>query len=242
MSWPKPLGNLPQPALRRLARLAPLRPADAALVEAAVADGRTLRTRSELASEGQEIAEPRLVVSGWAARARLLADGRRQFLSFLLPGDLIGLSRQPRPLAASTVVALTDVTVCAAPPTHASPLLAEAYAVSQAMDEAYLLDHITRLGRLNAQERISDLLLELHERLDLAGLVAHDGFELPLTQETLADALGLTSVHVNRMVQLMRRDGDLQWRGGRLTLPDPAALARKVGRTPIRVSAAPHAG
>jgi CRP-like cAMP-binding protein len=95
---------------------------------------------------------------------------------------------------------------------------------------------VTRLGRLNAQERIGDLLLELNERLALAGLADPQGFAMPLTQEMLADALGLTPVHVNRMLQLARREGDIEWRPGRVTLTDVAALAQKVGRAPVRVS------
>lgn len=225
------------PALVRLAGLAPLGAADMRAVAAAAAVPTASRVRGELVREGEEVAQSRLLLSGWAARVRILADGRRQFLSFLLPGDLIGSCRHPRPLAVASVTALTDVTWCWAPDADALPGLAGAYAVSHAMDEAHLLGHVARLGRLSAQERIADLMLELHDRLNAAGLALRGGFHMPLTQEVLADALGLTSVHVNRMLQLMRRDGDLQWRQGRLTLPDPVALARKVGRQPVRVTA-----
>lgn len=225
------------PALLRLSRLAPLEETDVATLAAVIADGRPVRKRRELLTEGKEIGDTALIVDGWAARSRILADGRRQFLSFLIPGDLIGLCRQSRPLAVSTVVALTDLTVCSVPPVKGHPALDEAYAVSHAYEEAYLLAHITRLGRLNAQERIADLFLELYERFSLVGLVSQNGFALPLTQEALADALGLTSVHVNRRLRVMRREGDIKWESGRLTMPDPAALARKIGRPPVRVSA-----
>lgn len=231
--------NLELAALRRLSRLAPV---DQAALAAALGEQRTVRVHRDLIREGQEIVEPRLIVAGWAARSRILPDGRRQFLSFLLPGDLIGMCRQPRPLAVATVVALTDVVYCVAPPRDAIPHLTDAYATSGAIEEAHLLGHILRLGRLNAQERIGDLFLELHERLDLAGLVSRDGFEMPLTQEMLADALGLTAVHVNRMVQQMRRDNDVKWKNGRLTLVDPVALTRKIGRASIRVSLDAPAG
>jgi len=227
------------PAMLRLSRLAGLTATDLALLESGMLTGHLARSRREILREGQEITGAQIIVSGWAVRARLLADGRRQFLSFLLPGDLIGHCRHSRPLAVSTIVALTDVRLCAAPASSTSASLAEAYAVSQALDEAYLLSHITRLGRLNAQERIGDLMLEFHERLTLAGLVTHNGFEMPLTQEALGDALGLTSVHINRMLQLMRREGDLTLKGGRLILSDPPVLARKVGRAPIHVTANP---
>ena len=224
------------PALVRLSRLASLDEPAVAAIEGAIAQAQPCRNRRELVAEGDPIVGAKLIVRGWAARVRMLADGRRQFLSFLLPGDLVGLCRQPRPIAASTVVALTDLVVCTAPSAAVSPALEEAYAVSHALEEAYLLAHITRLGRLTAQERIGDQMLELLERLELAGIAVNDGFDMPLTQEMLADALGLTPVHVNRMLQLARREGDLHWRNGRLTLPDRVTLADKVGRAPIRVS------
>lgn len=227
-----------QPAVTRLAALAALDRVSLARLEVAVESAHLLKPREELLSEGSAVGEPQLIVSGWAARVRVLSDGRRQFLSFLLPGDLVGLCSQPRPLAVSTVAALTPLSVCIAPTADPGSPLADAYAASRALDEAYLLAQITRLGRLNAQERIGDLLLELYERLSLAGLAAHGAFELPMTQETLADALGLTPVHTNRMLQQARREGDLRLNSGRATLGDVAALTRKLGRTATRVSAA----
>ena len=224
------------PALTRLMALAALdQPAIAAL-QAAMEEARAVRSRRDIITEGREITQALLLLSGWAARVRLLPDGRRQFLSFLLPGDLIGACDHPHAVAVSTVIAMSDVTVCALPQAEPGSPLHIAYAVSRAIDEGHLLAQITRLGRLNAQERISDLLLELYERLTLNGSVSGNGFDLPLTQETLADALGLTSVHVNRMLQQARREGDMQWRVGHVKLSDPAGLARKIGHVPVRVS------
>lgn len=229
----------PQSALTRLSALAPLDDRAVAALSDAIAQAQPVRARRELMAEGNAIDHAKLIVSGWAARMRLLPDGRRQLLSFLLPGDLVGLCEQPAPLAVSTVVALTDVTACAAPPAAVSPTLAQAYATSRALDEGYLLAQIVRLGRYTAQERIGDLLLELLERLQLAGLASQGSFDLPLTQETLADALGLTSVHVNRMLQLARKQDSLHWKNSRLTLPDPGRLAQEVGRVAVRVSGEP---
>lgn len=231
---------MPRPALRRLAAIAALDSPAIVALRSAIDHVQLLPVHSELLVEGAPVGEPRLIVSGWAARVRILADGRRQFLSFLLPGDVIGLNRHARPVAVCTVTAITEVGICPLPDAAGSPALAEAYAVSQALDEAYLLAHIVRLGRLNAQERIGDLLLELAERLAHAGLADNDSFHMPLTQEMLGDALGLTSVHINRMLQIARRDGVLSLRGGRVTLHDRAALARSVGRAPVRIAAMPH--
>lgn len=223
------------PAQLRLARLALLDAADTQALALAMAQGRVVRVRRELVGEGRPVGEPQLIVDGWAARIRLMPDGRRQILSFLLPGDIIGRCRQPAPLSASTVIALTDVTVCVPPAAPDGSALAEAYATSEALSEAYLLAHITRLGQMAARERILDLLLELDERLSLAGLSDDGRFRVPLTQELLGDTLGLTSVHINRMLQQARQLGDLTWKGDRVELNDRGALVTAVGRVRPRI-------
>ncbi|WP_294235900.1 Crp/Fnr family transcriptional regulator [uncultured Sphingomonas sp.] len=218
------------PAILRLSALASLDNADLALLRNAMDAPRIYPVRHTFLTLGRPIAEPLLLLQGWAARVRILPDGRRQFMSFYLPGDVIGVSHQAMPLASATVMALTECTVCPAPPAPAGSGLAQAYAVAEALDEAYLLGHVVQLGRLNAQERISDFLLEIYERLSLAGLTVGGSFEMPLTQEMLADALGLTPVHVNRMIQQARRDGELMWKSGRVLLRDPERTARSIGR------------
>ena len=230
------------PAILRLAALATLREDELELLRAAARGGqRRIPMRREILIEGRPITEAVLILSGWACRVRMLSDGRRQILGFLVAGDLLGCCQHARPVASTTVVALTDVSLCAAPPPP-HPLergrgLAEAYAVSAALDEYYQNSQIARIGRLTAYERIADLFLELSERLTLAGLASRSRLPMPLTQETMADALGLTSVHVNRMLQSLRRDGALVLQGGYATLRDPAALAEQVDRRPVMVTA-----
>ncbi|WP_294274892.1 Crp/Fnr family transcriptional regulator [uncultured Sphingomonas sp.] len=224
------------PALIRMSRLTALDGASVQAVKEAIARPQQFRPRRDLMVEGRDIGGPQLILSGWAARVRLLLDGRRQFLNFLLPGDFVGLYHHRRPIAPTSIITLTDVTTCVPPELGTLPALDEAYAVAQAMDEAYLLAQIARLGRMNAMERIADLMLELYERLAMSDLTHGRSFDLPITQETLADALGLTAVHVNRMLQAARRAGDLIWSSRSMTIPDPKSLARKVGRAQIRVT------
>jgi CRP-like cAMP-binding protein len=170
-------------------------------LEAATRRPRTVLARRELIVERLEIAEAMVLLDGWAARVRQLADGRRQVLAILLPGDVIGMCDHEHPVATSSAVAITDVQVCTAPGRAQSRALSRVYALSRALEESFLMAQITRLGRLHAYERVADLLLELLERLELAGS-AHDGrFTIPITQELLADTLGLTSVHINRTLR-----------------------------------------
>lgn len=226
------------PAITRLASLVDLDANAHSALQLAVQRPRRTKVRRELVGEGEEITSTHLILSGWAARVRILEDGRRQILHFLLPGDLVGSHGQDRPVASPSVVAITELDSCTAPSAAVSPTMAKAYAHSRALEEAYLLSQVTRLGRLNAHERIADFLLELHERLEFGGLAAKGRFSMPITQEVIADTLGLTSVHVNRTIQDLRRNGSVDWKGREVHLPDPEALGRRIGRSPIRVTAA----
>ncbi|PVX30031.1 Crp/Fnr family transcriptional regulator [Sphingomonas pokkalii] len=198
---------------RRLSGLAQLTDPDRALLQDATLHPQLVPTARDLIVEGQRTAGPLLVLEGWLGRTRLFRDGRRQILSFLVPGDVITETACAHPVALSTITALSDARLCPAPPPN-SPGLEQAYAASAALTECYLFRQIARLGRMSAYERILDWLNEMHERLALAGVAGPDSFVMPLTQEILGDALGLTSVHVNRTLQAMRRDGILEWRGG----------------------------
>ncbi|MBV9841346.1 MAG: Crp/Fnr family transcriptional regulator [Sphingomonadaceae bacterium] len=225
------------PLLTRLSRLTRLDDMAVEALQTAARDVRRSPPRRELISEGEPIRERYALLAGWACRQRILSDGRRQILSFLLPGDLIGVCQHSNPLAATTIIAISELVTCPAPVADPGSALAEAYARSAALEERYMLAHITRLGRFDARERLADWLLETQQRLATTGLSVADQFPLPLTQEMLADALGLTSVHVNRTLQAMRRDGLLILRQGMAFLPDRDQLEKLVEYKPARVSA-----
>lgn len=175
----------------------------------------------------------KLVLSGWAARQRTLPDGRRQIFGFVIPGDIIGWGLRPTPLEEVSTVALTRVeTVDAlmlreilAMRDERHRRLTVALDALRRQEEACLLDHVVRLGRQSALERTAHFLLEMHGRTQAAGLAEGNRFPLPLTQEVLSDALGLSIVHVNRTLQQMKREGLMALRGGWATLLDPKRLA-----------------
>ncbi|HEY8574589.1 Crp/Fnr family transcriptional regulator [Phenylobacterium sp.] len=197
-----------------------------------------------IAREGQPASEYRVLTFGWAARTRTLVDGRRQIFRILIPGDLcVG----PAPdLAMSDTTALTRArtqsTAPAAREGAAGPYALEAR-IRRALTEeqAGLLTQVLRLGRMLAFERTGHLLLELMERQRRAGLTTGETMPLPLTQEVLADALGLSIVHLNRTLQQMRRQGLIVYRSGRATFPDPQALAEACGYEPAAPVARPVA-
>jgi CRP-like cAMP-binding protein len=223
-----------RPAVRRLQALAPLSEEEIGLVLGISGRPESYTPGQEIVAQGGPIRRARLITEGWACRHRTLADGRRQIIGFLLPGDLIGVRRQPGPLDLCATVALTrvqclDATSLRDPVMRdlgRCPGLASALRRAERLEEAQLLDHVTRLGRQTAYERVAHLLLELHGRLTTAGLATGPSFPMPLTQETLADALGLSVVHVNRILQQLRREKLVELRAGRAVLLHPELLAQ----------------
>ncbi len=174
----------------------------------------------------------KIILSGWAARQRTLPDGRRQIFGFLLPGDSVGLMGGSSPLDEVSTVALTRVEcmdalmlreiLAVGDVRHAR--LAESLKALRRQEDAGLLDHIMRLGRQSALERTAHLFMEMRQRTRAAGLSEGDRFPLPLTQEVLSDALGLSIVHLNRTLQQMKRDALIEMRAGWITLLDVGCL------------------
>jgi len=237
---PRPL----DPVVRRLRTLGPLSEAEQELLRTLSDRRERYTTGEELVPEGRVATKPRFIVSGWACRQRVLPDGRRQIFQFLLPGDGFGLPKKPSSPELAAVVALTAVeTVDAEPALEAAqsgraPGLARAFAGVQQLEQGLLLDHMVRLGRQTAYERVAHFLLELQRRLEIAGLGDSQRFPLPLTQEILADALGLSIVHVNRTLQQLRRERLIELRSGVAILLQPQLLS---GISDFRTGG-PHGG
>jgi len=170
-----------------------------------------------------------VIVSGWGCETRILPDGRRQIFSFLLPGDVVDLTRGSqagrRSFLSLTRLEIVDAGVLIAAEPGDGEDVAEALRQAAARTEDRLFDHMVRIGRLTAKERVLHLLLELHDRLQAVGMVREDSFRLPLTQEVFADALGLSIVHINRTLQQLRRSARITLKGGSVTLHDRAKLS-----------------
>ena len=213
-------------ALRSLSRFGPL-PADAELhIEAALDRSQVAPSLTELIGEGDALNSPRIILSGWAARIRMLGDGRRQILSFFLPGDIFGLSHWPGTQATTPIVSLTAASYAKI------PLLANSccchvqandqlmFAIGQLLrlDETRMVNNVIRLGQ-TAYGRVAHLLLEFYCRLKAIDFVQGNSFVLPLSQGTLSDALGLCVVHTNRVLQQLRRDRLIRMHGSIITIP-----------------------
>lgn len=223
-------GFLSDPVVRKLSAFAPLDGEDLELLHGLrsadrCAPGRTIHSPSS------PYPRLRFLLSGWAARQRLLTDGRRQILSLVLPGDAIGLGELDRPANGVSVVALTACETIDAPFVAAgavmrgSPTLSAALAGAEALDQWLMVEQVVRLGRRTALERSAHLLLEIDFRLSLAGLRSGDRFSMPLTQEVLSDVLGLSVVHVNRTLLQLRRQKWIDLHNRQVELLRRAALA-----------------
>jgi PAS domain S-box-containing protein len=171
-----------------------------------------------------------LVGNGWVYSYDLLTDGRRQVIGFHLPGDLIGHpgllvsgGHHQYATASDCVLCSLDQRVLAEIMRSDTPL-AEALHWAAARDAAIIEQHLVSLGRRSAIARLAHLLLELGARLETAELADPGGYRCPLTQEAIADALGLTNVHVNRLLRRLRDQGLLTFVRGFVTFQDKDRL------------------
>jgi CRP-like cAMP-binding protein len=206
-----------------------------ALIETLKKDQIVLAADQSIIHEGQADANLYTLLSGWAFRYKTLSDGRRQILNFLLPGDFIGVQQKMTDAAAHGVQALTEVILCvfrrdALWELHRSaPALGFSTTWLTAHEESVIDDNLLSVGRRNAEERIASLLIMLYKRV--AALFPNrraevEGVPFPLTQQHIADGLGLSLVHTNKTLRNLERRGLHRIDDGRLYLLDPTALAR----------------
>ena len=179
------------------------------------------------------------LVEGWVALYSLREDGRRQILQFALPGTVLAFAPRRDSVLNYSAQALTDAVVCIVSHENLGQLsrdcpeigLQIAGLISQDRSLAY--DHLSSIGRRSARERVAHLLLELflRSRLRWPGYRSEE-MHLPLTQEHIGDATGLTGVHVNRVLRDLRTQGILEFRYRRLRILDPDKLADVGGIDP----------
>ena len=216
---------------RHLGNFTQLRPEEKAAIGAAVAGPtRLANARRDLISEGSPPRGVILILSGWACRYKTLEDGRRQIVALLLPGDMCDLHNAVIARMDHSIGALTAIRFAELSNDLLHRLSAEHPRIGQALWWQMLVNIATQrewtmnIGQRSAAERIGSLFCELMLRLRAVGLASGNSFEFPLTQTNIAEATGLTSVHVNRTVQQMRAAGLISLSGKVLTIPDFAKL------------------
>lgn len=192
-----------------------------------------MAAKTDIVREGEPPHVVRLLLSGWACRYRTLEDGRRQILGILLPGDLCDLDNDVLTELDHSIGALTPVQYAEVQ----YDALAQAMADQPRLARAFRWHMLTTLSlqrewTLNlsrsALERLGNLFCELFYRLRAIGMTQHNRYDLPVTQMEVAEATGLTPVHVNRTLQEMRSEGMIILKERVLEIPDIAALQRHV--------------
>ncbi|HWB49362.1 MAG TPA: Crp/Fnr family transcriptional regulator [Stellaceae bacterium] len=217
--------------LRRFKDNVPLTPDELPVVREIGWEIRSVRRRQAILTEGSKNRAVYFVVDGFLIRYRILRDGQRQIVDLALPGDFAGVPSCFFMDALYTIKALTDATVAVVPleklvglfETH--PRLAAKIFWSFSCDAAIHAEHLIVVGRRSAHERIAHFLLELLTRLQAVGLADENSFELPLSQEIIGDALGLSLAYVNRTLRRLADERLVTMKDQKVTINDVEELA-----------------
>lgn len=199
--------------VRKLARRAHLQEGDREAFAKLTFRRKIFEPGSYINREGTKAEESAVLLDGFAFRQKLTADGGRQIVSFHIPGDFIDLEGSLLTIADHNVQALTRCEIAAIPvreiisliDTH--PRLGRALWLDTLIDGSVYREWVMNVGRRPARQRLAHLLCEFAKRLEVAGMGSEQGYNLPMTQEQLADATGLTPVHVNRSLKALEADG-----------------------------------
>jgi CRP-like cAMP-binding protein len=218
--------------LRACGVFKPITPNELGAINEIKRDHIALPAGAEIIHAGGDNLDIYTLYSGWAFRFKMLPDGRRQILNFLLPGDLLGLQAAMFDVAQYGIEALTDVQLCLLPRRKVWTLFGEmpglAFDVAWlgSREESYVDENLTSVGRRTAMERTAALIITLYKRAKTLGLVSQETFAFPLTQQHIADALGLSLVHTNKTLARLRRLDMFTRTNGSLTLTNPRVLER----------------
>jgi CRP-like cAMP-binding protein len=185
-----------------------------------------LKAGASVVTEGQLVSECGVLISGYACRHKVAKDGGRQIVSFHVAGDLLDMQHLWLETADHNVQVITDANVAFVPVTALRQLVEEHPALGVALWRDSLLDAsvfrewVLNVGRRDAKTRIAHMLCEFVARSEAAGLGGPSDQVIPMTQEHIGDATGLTPVHVNRMLRTLREEGALKGSGRDLQVAD----------------------
>ena len=212
--------------LLKLRRRDDVSPAEEAIIRSLIGEVRKVPADKVVIRAGEELHESLLLVDGWLARARDLAEGQRQITELHLPGDFADLHGFTLKKLEHDVVSISECTIGVVPHerltamTEKHPHLTRVYWLSTNIDAAITREMALSLGQRSAISRMAHLFCELHLRLDAVGKASDDSFDFPLTQRELSECLGLTVVHVNRTLQELRRMGVVEAENRRIRILD----------------------
>ena len=244
-------GRWESPFIARLKRFVDLSQDDVETLRSLVEFETVIEKRRDLVVDGYPYSKLCYVKDGMAARYKVLRNGKRQIVNILVPGDIVGLPGSFLDQAPFSVIALTDMKleVCSHDAFIAAcyrrPKFALALSWLAVQDATLYAERVVDIGRRTPIERLAHFLLEIHARLVMVGHAERTSFDLPISQEVMSDALGLSVPHLNRMLAKLRRDGMLAVSGRRVQFTDIKALevlahfqAATLSRIPVQLQRA----
>ncbi len=233
------------PFMARLSRLIEFSAADLRILEHIVGRERLVRRREDLVVLGDEYRNLCFVKDGYAIRYKLLRSGKRQILNVILPGDVIGFPVSFFDRSICSVVAVSDLTCNICPLDSYAQLCYErpqfglALSWLVAHEAAIYAEHIVDLGRRTPIERLAHFLLEIHARLLAVGRAEKTSFDLPFSQEVMADVLGLSVPHLNRVMQRLRAEQLITSRSRLVELTNMTSLRTLAQYQPLDLAPIP---
>jgi len=233
------------PFVARLSRIMKLGAANLRSLELILESERLVKKRRDLVVVGDEYHNLCFVKNGYAIRYKLLRSGKRQILNVILPGDVIGFPVSFFDRSIYSVVAISDLTynICSldsyARLCYVQPQFGLALSWLAAHEAAIYAEHIVDLGRRTPIERLAHFLLEIHARLLAVGRAEKTSFDLPFSQEVMADVLGLSVPHLNRMMQQLRAERLISSRSRMVEFTDMEGLRTLAQYQPLRLAPIP---
>lgn len=214
------------PLTRKLSAFVAMSAKELAVLERLHQRRRSFGAGRDLVHQGQLDQAAYILSAGWVCSYKIQADGSRQIIDFQIPGDFLGLRSvllRTSDHSFEPVVDIEAVEVLQSDLVSAfeeTPRLATAILWAASRDEAMVVEHLVGLGQREAHVRMAHFLLELGAKLVLVGMGSRAGYDCPLTQFHLGDALGLSAVHVNRTLRKLRDAGLVTFRNGHVTFDD----------------------
>jgi CRP-like cAMP-binding protein len=235
------------PLIRKLESITTLSDDEKQAIASLPTRARTLPPRQEIVRDGDRPSQCCLIVEGWLYRTKTLSDGKRQILALHVPGDMPDLQSLHLPVLDHTLSTLTQAIVAFIPHESLHHLVAAHPGITAALwrdtliDAAIFREWITGLGRRDARGRIAHLFCEMYIKLHAVGLAADYRCDFPPTQTEMSDALGLSTVHVNRVVQELRAEQLISWQGRSLEILDWKGLVEAGEFDPVYLHVAKRA-
>jgi CRP-like cAMP-binding protein len=222
--------------VRKLEGYTPLDAEDKRLLNSIIKDIRQVPAHIDLATEDERPTSVHLVLEGFACRYKCTAEGNRQIMAYLVPGDFCDMHVAVLKQMDHSIATISPCTVVDIPRESIlellqKPTLSLALWCCALVDAAVLREWLVNVGQRKASQRLAHVLCELLLRLRIVGL-ADKSYDLPLTQVDLADTIGVSNVHLNRVLQELRREDLISWKDDLLSIKDIDRLMTYSGFNP----------